>query len=197
MRGVTSLAAIRAALSSYCGQRLPEPAGRRWAAVAAVLRQAETGVELLFIRRADDPADPWSGHMAFPGGRVEPEDGEPLRAALRETFEEVGLDLGREGRLLARMSDVAAVGRGRPMGLVIAPFVFEIGGAASLAPNHEVAETLWVPLDFLSDRNNLSTVDWRHGDAVVPLPCFRFRGRVIWGLTFAMVDELLASLGRP
>ncbi len=41
------------------------------AAVAAVVRQAGDGVEVLFIHRAEDPKDPWSGHMAFPGGRVE------------------------------------------------------------------------------------------------------------------------------
>ena len=42
----------------------------RWAAVALVLRVGETGaLELLFIKRAEFEGDPWSGHVAFPGGR--------------------------------------------------------------------------------------------------------------------------------
>jgi 8-oxo-dGTP pyrophosphatase MutT (NUDIX family) len=195
MRCVTTLASIRAALDSFRGRRLPEDDNRRWAAVAAVLRDTDSGAEVLMIRRADDPLDPWSGHMAFPGGRVDPDDVDPLHTAVRETFEEVGLDLAREGRLLGRLSDIAAVGRGRPMGFVIAPYVFEIEAEPELRPNYEVAEALWVPVDFLRDRRNLSTVDWRHGDAVIPLPCCRFHGRVIWGLTYAMVAELVSVIG--
>lgn len=195
MRRVTTLASIRAALDGYRARLLPEDDNRRWAAVAAVLRDTDSGAEVLMIRRADDPLDPWSGHMAFPGGRVDPDDDDPLQTAIRETFEEVGLNLARDGRLLGRLSDLAAVGRGRPMGFVIVPYVFEVEAVPELRPNHEVAEALWMPVDFLRDRGNLSTVDWRQGDAVIPLPCYRFHGRVIWGLTYAMVTELVSVIG--
>ena len=72
-----------------------EPA-RGFAAVAAVL---DRNLDLLLIRRAVHERDPWSGNMAFPGGRVEPEDDGPLAAALRETLEEVGLPLRRDALL--------------------------------------------------------------------------------------------------
>jgi 8-oxo-dGTP pyrophosphatase MutT (NUDIX family) len=178
----------------YEPERLEVHEGMRWAAVAAVLRSTESGAELLFIHRAEDVRDPWSGHMAFPGGRVEAGDDSYLEAAVRETLEEVGLDLGRHGRLVARLSDLPAIGRGRPMNLAIAPFVFELEGEPELTAGYEVAEIVWVPLAFLLDRTNLSTLRWnRHGQEL-DLPCYRFDGHVIWGLTFVMLDELLVRI---
>ena len=162
--------------------------------MAAVIRQALDGVEVLFIHRAEDPRDPWSGHMAFPGGRVEDGDADSQEAAVRETREEVGLDLHDDGVLLGRLSDVAAVGRGRPLSLVVEPYVFIIEDRPTLDPNHEVAEVVWVPLDFLLDRRNRSTIPWQHGEITVNLPCYRYRDHVIWGLTFGMVDELVTLL---
>jgi len=164
------------------------------AAVAAVVRQGRDGVEVLFIHRAEDPRDPWSGHMAFPGGRVEDRDADSLEAAKRETREEIGLDLGSGGTLFGRLSDVAAVGRGRPLALVVEPYVFSIEDRPTLDPNHEVEEVVWVPLDFLLDRGNRSTIAWQHGEVSVNLPCYRYQTHVIWGLTFGMVDELLTLL---
>ena len=167
--------------------------GRR-AAVAALLRAGADSAELLFIHRAEDPRDPWSGHMAFPGGRVDASDRDPLAAAIRETVEEVGLDLEGHGRLVGRLSDVTAVARGRRLGLVIQPFVFVVDRAPELRLNHEVQQAVWVPLSFLADTANRSTLQWRYGDVEVPLPCYRYEGHVIWGLTFGMVDELLGLL---
>ncbi|MCA9639821.1 MAG: NUDIX domain-containing protein, partial [Myxococcales bacterium] len=74
--------------------------GGRFAAVAAVLRPTDADTEVLLIRRAEHEGDPWSGHMAFPGGRHDPTDPDLLTTARRETLEEVGLDLSRRARLL-------------------------------------------------------------------------------------------------
>ena len=185
---------IRQALESYRPQLLPHQEDMKTAAVAAVVRDGVEGAELLFIRRAEDEHDPWSGQMAFPGGRQDPGDPTPLAAAIRETREELDLDLEHGGVCLGRMSDVAAVSRGRPLSLVIIPFVFEVRGDPSFDPNHEVAEVLWVSLDYLADHDNRSTVDWKLGSMTIPLPCYRYHDRVIWGLTFGMVDELLGLL---
>ena len=84
---------FRSALQDYEPLVLPVAEGQTRAAVAALLRPGSDGAEFLFIHRADDPRDHWSGHMAFPGGRVEPTDADSLAAALRETREEVDLDL--------------------------------------------------------------------------------------------------------
>jgi 8-oxo-dGTP pyrophosphatase MutT (NUDIX family) len=167
----------------------------RRAAVAAVFREGADETELLFIHRAEHPEDPWSGHMAFPGGRIDPEDESALSAALRETSEELDLDLGEHGRLLGRLSDVRAVARGRRLPLVIEPFVFELKGSPELTPNYEVAAVVWVPMSFLMDRGNRSTYRWRLDELSIPLPCYRYDGHLIWGLTLQMLDELLALLG--
>jgi len=187
---------IRAAMVGFRPQLLPHQQDMKKAAVAAVVRDGAEGAELLFIHRAEHPHDPWSGQMAFPGGRMDPGDADEMAAAMRETCEEIGLDLAGSGEALGRLSDVAAVSRGRPLSLVIVPHVFAIAGDPVLELNHEVAEALWVPLTYLLDFDNRSTLDWRLGSMTIPLPCYRYRDKVIWGLTFGMVDELLSIL-RP
>jgi 8-oxo-dGTP pyrophosphatase MutT (NUDIX family) len=166
----------------------------RRAAVSAVFRDGADEAELLFIHRAEHPDDPWSGHMAFPGGRVDPGDETSLAGALREAREELDLDLTRHGRLLGRLSDVRAVARGRRLPLVIEPYVFELRGAPVLTPNHEVATVVWVPLSFLTDHGHRSTMQWRVDNISIPLPCYRYNEHVIWGLTLQMLDELLELL---
>lgn len=182
---------VRGALARFRPEPLPRAEGMARAAVAAVFRAGADGAEVLLIHRAEDPADPWSGHMAFPGGRVDPSDDGTLDAAIREAREEVGIDLATRGHLIGRLSDVAAIGRGRPLSLVIEPFVFTVDDAGTLVANYEVADIVWVPLAFLLDRDNRDSLEYQHGGGTIRLPCYRYRHFVIWGLTFAMVDELV------
>ena len=181
-------------MNSHAPRLLERTEELKVAAVAAIVRPSADGLKLLFIHRAEDPRDPWSGHMAFPGGRVEGRDADPLAAAVRETREEVALDLEDGGTLLGRLSDVAAVGRGRPLSLVVEPYVFAVPDRPELDLNHEVADVIWVPLGFLLDRSNRSTLPWMHGEVTVNLPCYRYQRHVIWGLTFGMVDELVTLI---
>jgi 8-oxo-dGTP pyrophosphatase MutT (NUDIX family) len=189
-----TLQEICSAIATHQPDELPDSEGLKRAAVAAVLRDGEAGAELLFIHRAEDPRDPWSGHMAFPGGRVDPEDDGALAAALREAREEVGLDLEADGEFIGRLSDVPAVGRGRPLNMVISPFVFSIEDLPFLTPNHEVEAVVWVPVAFLADRSNRSTFPYRRYGLSLELPSYQFGEHVIWGLTFGMVDELLSII---
>ena len=191
-----TIESFRSALGGFVPRLLADEDGQTRAAVAAVLRHGENGAELLFIHRAEDPDDPWSGHMAFPGGRVDPEDVGPLAAALRETREEVGLDLETVGEEIGRLSDVPAIGRGRPVGMVITPFVFALEGSPGLVPNHEVAEVVWVPVDFIADHSNRETMPYRRAGLSFELPCYHYQDHLIWGLTLGMVDELLSLVSR-
>ncbi len=168
------------------------------AAVAAIFRDDnDRQSELLFILRAEDQRDPWSGHMAFPGGRVEQDDLTPRAAAIRETSEEVGLDLSRHGREIGRLSDVTAVAQGRRLGLVIEPFVYELLDEVSFTLNPEVQEVVWIPLVFFLDRANRSSLSYHFEDRMIDLPCYRWHGRVVWGLTLRMLDELIEMVGGP
>ena len=168
------------------------------AAVAAVFRAAPAarGAELLFIRRAEHPRDPWSGHMGLPGGRVEPGDDSPLAAALRETREELGIDLASAGRPLGRLSEVRTHLGGDALPKSVVPFGFALDATPELVLNHEVQEAIWVPLGFLADPGNRDSLRHVHRGTTLALPCYRFEGRVIWGLTLWIVDELLALAGR-
>ena len=164
-------------------------------AVGLYLHQPRgAGVEVLMIRRAEREGDPWSGHMAFPGGRKDRSDRDTLQTALRETREEVGFDALNGARLIGRLSDVATHAR-LPRGpMIITPWVFRVESIPEITPNHEVAETLWVPLGFLADRGNRERMRWAPNGVALELPCYRFEGRQIWGLSLLMLDELLDVL---
>jgi 8-oxo-dGTP pyrophosphatase MutT (NUDIX family) len=164
------------------------------AAVAAVLREPESGPDLLFILRARHHRDPWSGQMAWPGGRIDPGDVSPLAAAVREAREELSLDLERDAELLGQLSEVRTHLRRGPGPLSVVPFLFCLRGDPALAPNSEVQEALWVPLAFFSDRANRGHFVWTGRGVPLVMPCYRYDGRVIWGLTYRMLDELLRLL---
>ena len=172
------------------------------AAVAAILREPAPGeeVEILLMRRAEREGDPWSGHMAFPGGRRDPEDADLLATAVRETREEVGLDLDAHGKLLGALDPVPAIARGRRIGLTISPFVFALATREPppLVPNDEVAELLWWPLGALGRGETRGTFPYTHEGVVMHLPCLHVGDRVVWGLTYQMLQAFFETLsGAP
>lgn len=193
MRWVLSL---QQSLATRAARRVhPDEAPRR-AAVAGLVRLAPEPA-LLMIQRAEHPCDPWSGHMAWPGGHVE--DGErPLQAAIRETREEVGVDLAREAKMLGRLDDIRAVGRGRVLPMAISPYIFASARELNfdLDPD-EVQDALWVPLDFLADAAQVTDFDFIFEGRPRSYPCYRYRGKTIWGLTFLMIRQLIQWYPRP
>lgn len=170
------------------------PGRRRFArsAVAMVLREEDDGVEVLLMRRAKRHGDPWSGHMSFPGGRGEEGDSDTRRTAIRETSEETGLDIDAHCTTLGRMSDVLTRRHEKLAPMVVSPWAFRLDGDPDWEHNREVVETVWVPLHFFADHANRKRMTWKVGRVRMPVPCYFFENRRIWGLTLLMLDELVA-----
>ena len=164
----------------------------RRAAVALVLRpDPAAGLALLFIRRADYEGDPWSGQVAFPGGRQEPQDAGLVDTAIRETREETGVDLGAEGALLGTLDELWPRTPGLPP-IVVRPHVFVLGPDVPFALSREVAAAFWAPLDRLRDPDSTfeATVLVRGEERRVP--AVRHVDYTIWGMTERIFRNLLA-----
>jgi 8-oxo-dGTP pyrophosphatase MutT (NUDIX family) len=167
-------------------------AGGRYAAVAAVFRLVDDEPELLFIKRAMRDGDPWSGHMAFPGGRVEPADASLEQTAVRETMEELALDL-RAGHLLGALDDLAPRNANLPP-IVIRPFVAIVAPDVTFVPSDEVAATFWVPVSVLRHDDARAEHVVTINGARARFPGFRVHEHVVWGLTERIVRQLLPLL---
>ncbi len=194
LRLMPSIEEIQHALDRRPGQRL-DVEGKRRAAVAMVLRSSAEGPEVLFIERARHEGDPWSGHMAFPGGRLEPEDPHVRAAAERETYEEVGVSL-HGAQLLGRLDDK----QGNPRAdaaLVISAFVYALADPPRLVPNHEVEEAFWFPLRSLLEPSNHVVYPTRE-DLEFPGILVGEPGRhIVWGLTYSFLECFFDTVGRP
>ncbi|MEC7948547.1 MAG: CoA pyrophosphatase [Myxococcota bacterium] len=157
---------------------------------AAVAIIARPGGELLFIRRSEHEGDPWSGHMAFPGGKMESADISTRAAAAREACEEVGLDPER-GTYLGPLDDLESPARIARRRLVITPHVWVLQEAPQLRPNGEVAGIHWFGLSRLVSGEGRGEFTYRWRGQPVQLPVVRLESREIWGLTLRIVDDLL------
>lgn len=184
-------------------QRLSEfKANKKWyrrlctrAAVAIILHDhPDLGLSCLMIKRASAEGDPWSGQMAFPGGKADIEDDNITLTALRESFEELSIDPQAVKRI-ARLSDIMArpyKGTQKPM--IVSPLVFQTQQAIKPVANYEVASTHWIPLAFFADSDNRKMMDaTRHG-LNMELPCYDYQSQRVWGLSLMMIDELVDVL---
>ena len=158
--------------------------------MAAVLRVVDGEPEVLFIKRAELERDPWSGHMAFPGGRLEAGDASLEVTAVRETQEELALDL-TQGRMLGRLDDLAPRNRSLPP-IIIRPFVAIVEPDVMFTPSAEVAATFWVPLTRLRHESSKAEYVVEMNGNRASFPAFRVEQHIVWGLTERIVRQLLA-----
>ncbi len=188
---------VRTSLAAYEPRLIPA-AGAGQAAVAVVLGGASAAPQVLLIERAQRAGDPWSGHMAFPGGRVERSDESLRRAAERETFEEVGIDLSN-AEILGRLDDLQGRQGGKPSPLVVSAFVFHVPDPSPPKPSPEVESALWVPVPALADPSR--HVDYAYplaGGATYPGIVVGNPDRhVVWGLTYRFLEIFFQVLERP
>jgi len=189
---------LRAALSSREGRGSENEEGVRKAAVALIFRSgAASGTsgspELLFIKRADYPGDPWSGQVAFPGGREEPGDLSLADTAARETREETGIDLMRDGTFLGTLDDLRPRINRLP-DVIVRPYVVLLDRYEPLLLSNEVALAFWIPLADLK-----ATDSWRETQVLargvqINARAFHHEGHIVWGMTERILGQLLEIL---
>jgi 8-oxo-dGTP pyrophosphatase MutT (NUDIX family) len=184
---ITEIRAALAGVDPHATRFDPHPSQ---AAVAMILAEGEDGLDVCFIRRAIRAGDPWSGQVAFPGGRASPQDADAQAVAERETWEEIGLRLEphhRIGSLPMRPVERNA----RRDGLTLWSFVYHVEPDARriAMPRlpHEVASVFWMPVKRLFDAGAVTSLEWPAGDAASLYPGIQFGEHVIWGLTLRVL----------
>lgn len=176
-----------ARLDRALAERAPQLAERdepfKEAAVALILRPlAEDDAEVLLIRRAVRAGDPWSGQIGLPGGRFEPADASLEATALRESFEEVGIDLRADGRVLGALDEIRPRTPVLPP-IIVRPYVVVLDRSPALVLSDEVAEARWVRLRelFVPGARVNTTVTVR--DYRMQVDAYRHCDFTIWGMT--------------
>lgn len=183
-----NLTQLRQTLEGRIPTRVPIVPPLREAAVALVLVPDLDGdVALLFIRRSEHPADPWSGQIALPGGRRDGADPDLLATAMRETVEETGIRLEHR-HLVGELDDLSPVSPHLPP-IVVRPFVFAVPSVPEIRLSGEVAESLWVPRSQLLERRTEETVTAR--DLTLVMPGYRVGPHFVWGMTERIVTPFL------
>jgi len=164
-----------------------------YSAVAVIYRVSKAGAELLFVKRRENPHDPWSGHIAFPGGRMSKDDKDLLHTAIRETREETGIDLNQSAIF---------IGKGKPtvsllnINLLIYPFLFKIVKPIEKlnVPNEEILEAYWIPVSELVVSKSIKFL--KPLNDYTSVICYRWTRRkniVIWGATYRLLRNILSS----
>jgi 8-oxo-dGTP pyrophosphatase MutT (NUDIX family) len=183
---IESLAVSLAARTSLRAAR-PVTEGVRQAAVAVVLHDVASP-RVLLMKRAEREGDPWSGHISLPGGGYQASDGDLRVTAIRETREELGVEL--EGaRLLGHLDTLHPRSSG-PKGIEVTPFVFVTEAVLEPVCGPEALAAFWLPIDLAAS----GALDGRYQipSSELWFPSWTYEGHVIWGLTRRILDDLLA-----
>ena len=171
-------------------------ASYRQAAVAMILAPGHNDLDVCFIQRAERDGDPWSGQVAFPGGRADPSDATANAVAERETMEEIGLPL--HSRQLLGPLPVRDIQREHLK--ILSPFVYYVGAdsqrIATVYEKNEVASVFWVPLHHLFDQAAATELEYPMGGTATQFPGIRYGEHVIWGLTLRVLESFAEIMQR-
>jgi len=182
---------LRSSLASRNAVEAEDETGVRRAAVALIFRAGADGSpELLFIKRAEYPGDPWSGQIAFPGGREEAGDSSLEETAARETREETGIDLAREGMVIGVLDDLRPM-RIRLPAVVVRPYVAVVHREEPLDLSSEVALAFWIPFGDLAQKESWQNDTVFARGVQINARVFRHDDHVIWGMTERILAQLL------
>jgi 8-oxo-dGTP pyrophosphatase MutT (NUDIX family) len=182
---------VRRALAGYAPREIEAPEARP-AAVALILIERD-GLEALFIKRAARRGDPWSGQVAFPGGRHEAHDVDLRATAIRETREETGVELAAADPL-GVLDDLYPRTPTLPP-VRVRPYVFALGGAPRLIPSAEVDRAFWVPLARFREPAVRRDIKLQHQGQERVFPAYDLGEDVVWGMTERILTPFLELIG--
>jgi len=183
------VARIERALAGRAPQMAERDEPFKEAAVALILRPTgDDDADLLLIRRATREGDPWSGQIGLPGGRFDRSDLSLEHTALRETAEEVGLDLHASGRVLGQLDELRPRTPVLPP-IIVRPYVYVVDTVPALVISDEVAEARWVRVSelFVPAARVETTVQVR--DLRMRVNTYTLGDFMIWGMT----ERILAT----
>lgn len=162
------------------------------AAVAMILRSPKVGDDLdaLVVKRKAIDRDPWSGHMALPGGRTHPEDTTSLVTARREVLEETNIDIER-CEILGTLNEVVPGN----INIRVTPFVAFATSEVEVKLNlSELTDYFWIPLNYFRDRRNLAVYSVERFGKRVEVPSYPYLGKhIIWGMTLKIIEDFLSK----
>ncbi len=164
------------------------------ASVMVILKDEKNEYSMLFIKRPEKGSDPFSGHMAFPGGKMKEEDESRLETAIRETLEETGIDLKRNGKILGELDDVSPINP-RVNHYIVSPYIALVTEGAEVKPNEEVAEFVWIPLSDLKNEKTFEVRVVEKNGMELEDFTFRYRHYLIWGMTARILIQFLSIVG--
>lgn len=170
-----------------------EAARIRQAAVTLLLRDNPGAAELLIIKRAEREGDPWSGHLALPGGRAESQDADLLVTAARETYEEIGVELFGENCFIGQLPLLKPNNPRLPQ-IEITPLVALAPAQLTIKLSEEVDDVLWLPVGQLKREGLSAAYEMRFGDLVKKWPAYPSPLGPIWGITERILSDFLSLL---
>jgi 8-oxo-dGTP pyrophosphatase MutT (NUDIX family) len=163
------------------------------AAVAVAFRADRGDPEFLLIKRAEREGDPWSGQVALPGGRWQSEDASLQETALRETWEETGLDIHAAGRVIGSLDELRPRSPLLPA-IVVTPYVALLESVGPLVLSDEVATAFWVPWSRLTEPGVDRTSEVTARGTTWRVPSFCVEGHVVWGMTERILRQLMTRV---
>jgi len=158
-------------------------------AVAVIFKAEADDLWLLMIKRSENPRDPWSGQMAFPGGHADPQDQALFDTAAREALEEVGINLYSQ-EFLGCLQNVQP--KNAPM--VVTPFLFLLLTKIHPTTGREAKEILWIPMSFLLNPKNVSSINVPIDRKEVSMGCYVYLDHIIWGMSFRIIREIVSKI---
>jgi len=156
--------------------------------VALILRLINRELEVLVVKRIENPSDPWSGQIGLPGGKRDAEDQNLKQTVIRETLEETNINLDNASRFLGVLDPQPT--RLKPE-LEVLPFVFLVEHEPQIKLNQkELDWCAWISLKQIAQSKG--TIRFGFGE----FPAYLIDDKVIWGLTFRILESFIRKLDK-